>query len=217
MKMKKIILLGALISTFNVNAASPSGAVGILVPATPDCEEIDGVLREAYRQAEKITEEIGKDILEVDNPASNSCIPTLENIGTMINGALPRAFTMAGLLSAIRDAACAQMDRAIQRSLNKYTVIARAPYGLGHIQFGIGEAGDHDNTGIEDNGRSVFDPLEQEIIRTGGEVARDAVESVTEELPNTEGVNRTIREETNSATRDYRDSVDSAREALNGL
>lgn len=216
MKLRKLLLIVCLMG-MQANASSPSGAVGILVPATPPCDEIDGEMEAAFTRAEAVTEAIGQDILVAEDPSENSCIPSLENIGTMINGALPRAFTMSALLTRIRDAACAEMDRAVDRALNKYQVVARAPYGLGHVRVGIGEAGDHDNTGIIDNGKSVFDPLAQEIIKTGGAVARDAVESVADEVPNAEGINRTIRSETNSANSEYRNSVDSAREALNGL
>lgn len=216
MKIRNLIFTMCILA-MHADAQSPSGGVGILVPASEDCTEIDSVMDDNYRKAEEISETIGEVIMEVENPAENSCIPSLENIGSMINGALPRAFTLAGLVTRIRDAACAALDDAAERALEKYQLAVRAPYGMGYIRVGVGERGDQDNTGIEDNGRNVLDPIADEIVNLSRTAGREAAESVTSELPDATGVNRTIRDETNNANSDYQNSIDSAREALNGL
>jgi len=218
MKFKKLLFVLALTVSLPLSAQNktPSVAQGILVPATPPCPEIDGEMDAALANADAQAVDFGEILAEAEAPSENGCLPSLENIGRMINGSVPN-FSMAGILTQIKEAACKEMDKAIERSLSKYQLVAKAPYGLGHVKVGVGATGEGDEEWIPDNGKSVFDPVAREAIKMGGDVAKEAVGNVTEELPNTEGVNRTIKETTNETTDEYKDNVNSARGAINDL
>lgn len=189
---------------------------GILVPASRGCEEIDEVMKANLANADKETEALATVLQEVEKPSDNACLPSLQDIGSMINASVPN-FSLSGILTRIKEAACQEADRAVNRSLAKYRVVANAPYGLGHVRLGAGQGGDADNQIDWDNGKSVFDPLEREAIRAGGDLGSGVVDTIEDALPGTEGVNRTIRRDINEVDSRYRDSVDSARGAINDL
>lgn len=212
MRMKKllsaVVLMGAAV---HLNALD----AGILVPATPPCPEIDGEMERALLGADQEIVDLSTILSEAETPSENGCLPTLEKIGFAINASVP-SLSMKGILTRLKESACKELDSALKRAIGDYEVAAKAPFGLGHINVGASTNGNQTKW-ESNNGKSVFDPITRDLIKMGTQTARDAIDNVQDELPNTDGINRTIKETTKESTDKYKDQVNGARDALNDL
>lgn len=216
MNHKKLLFLAILSTSVmagNEGALLQTGS-DILTPASKGCDEIDNALDEALYRANQTDNANAGDLGTAEDADANACLPSLENIGIMINGAVP-SFSLDGLLTAVRDKACKAMQIAFEKGLENLVVKGKTPYQLAELDISIGSTGSGVN--VKKSGRSVFYPVEQEAVKMGGELGKKAVDAIFDEVPSTQGVNRTIKKRSDQIGSDYKDAVDSARGGINDL
>lgn len=221
MNMGKLLLLIILICSSFSSYGGNSIHGGLLVPATPPCDEIDGVMNANLTQADiestQITEII-KDGSDPESTTDNSCLPSLKDIAAGIRGSLPSiSGSFSSLIDKLKDSACSAVDKAISKSINNQNIVAKLPYGMGQIKAGANTNG---QSGIDistNENKTIYDQAERDLIKIGGNAGRKATENVTDALPNTTGINRTIRDETGKARDVYDENIDGASDAVNNL
>lgn len=102
-----------------------------------DCAIVQ-VMKKQQERANSRSQAIIENLVQQPNLQKNACLPITEKLGGMISSSLPslQAATLKGIAEAVKKAACASINSAIETGSEQLQVGWEAPYGMGGVSAG---------------------------------------------------------------------------------
>jgi len=146
-----------------------------------------------------------------------SCFEQLRKIASYINFKIPSAIFNEGLIDRIKDRACKEAVRAIERTVARNRIALESPYGMYGIE--VGASGNESGVTVSDSGPAL-ENVEELIIKSTGDIVNNAGKDAAEDLDEAAGIgdlNRDAKSKKREAEGEVDDGFDDVRDGVNAI